>query len=334
MKILFIGGTGNISTDCAAWLHDQGHAISVVSRGQRSVPSAYQALVADRHDRGSLRDALKAAKPEVVLNFIGYDLPTVRLDHDILPGSVRQYLFISTAMVYAKPHRQLPLTEEAPLGNEFSDYAKQKLECEQWLLDRYRQDGFPATIVRPSHTYSPRWFPNVVASAGWTFAGRLKERKPVFVPDSGETPWALTATADFARGLGGLVGRETAIGECFHITTDESLTWNEIYAVTAQALDVDKPVIHQIPTRFIVDRFPRFRGGLTGDKCHPGLFDNRKIKRFVPGFECTISFADGIRRSVDWYRAHPEEQIVNRETDQLFDQVVNTWLTEGAQATT
>ena len=224
MRILFIGGTGNISGECAALLHEQGHEILVLTRGHSTVPPEYTAILADRKDPAAMRVALKRAKPDVVLNFIGYDLPEVQLDYELFRKKVRQYIFISSTTVYAKPPRELPITEAAPLGNAYWDYAQKKLACEQWLRQRWEEERFPVTIVRPSHTYSKHWVPNAVSSASYSFAARLEQGKPVFVPDNGENPWTLTAASDFAAGLAGLVDKPEALGEEFHITSDEVLT--------------------------------------------------------------------------------------------------------------
>jgi nucleoside-diphosphate-sugar epimerase len=321
MKILFIGGTGNISTDCAALLHQPGHEISVVTRGRSPVPATYRAVVADRQD---MRTALAGSRFDVVINFLGFDLPDVTADAQLFGGAIRQYIFISSATVYAKPHRQIPITESAPLGNAFSPYAQKKLACEEWLRC---QTKLPVTIVRPSHTYSPQWMPNCVSSGGWTFAARLLAGKTVFVPDDGANPWTLTATSDFAVGLAGLVGNANAIGETFHITSDEALTWNQIYAATAAALGVRLPSVERIPTEWLCERFPQLMAGLKGDKSNPGVFDNAKIKRFVPEFVCRKPFAAGIRESVAWFRSHPAEQTVNGKTDALFEEVVAAWRT-------
>jgi len=318
VKVLFIGGTGNISTDCAALLHQRGHEISLVTRGHAPVPAAYRAIPADRRDRA----ALAGLTADVVINFLGYDLPDIETDHAVFAGKIGQYIFISTAMVYAKPHRCLPLTETVPLGNPFSDYAQKKLAQEQWLAAR---PDFPVTIVRPSHTYGCRWFPNVVASAGWTFPARLEAGQPVFVPNAGTNPWTLTHTTDFAVGLAGLVGNNQAIGETFHITSDEALPWNRIYEVTAAALGVRLPAVEQIPVDFLCAHFPQFVNGIRGDKAEPGVFDNAKIKKFVPDFVCRKSFATGIRESVAWYAAHPGEKLVVAKTNALFDQVIAAW---------
>jgi nucleoside-diphosphate-sugar epimerase len=330
MKILFIGGTGNISTDCAALLHQRGHEISVVTRGRSRVRLAYHSIVADRKDLEAMRKALDGVTADVVINFLGYELSDVETDHALFAGKVSQYIFISTAMVYAKPHRQLPITEASPLGNPFSDYAKKKLECEAWLLERRAADAFPVTIVRPSHTYSKRWIPNTVSSAGYWFAARLEQGKPVFVANDGENVWTLTATSDFAVGLAGLVGNEKALGESFHITSDEALTWNQIYAEIAAAVGVQPPVFERIPVDFICERFPETIEPLKGDKAEPAAFDNSKIKRFVPDFKCKKPFAAGIRESVAWLKAHPEDQKPNPKADALVDSIIAAWRQQNA----
>jgi nucleoside-diphosphate-sugar epimerase len=331
MKILFIGGTGNISTDCAALLHKRGHQISVVTRGKSRVRTAYHSIVADRKDREALRSGLDGVAADVVINFLGYERSDVETDFSLFAGKVNQYVFISTAMVYAKPHRQLPITEESPLGNPYSGYAQRKLECERWLLERRASDAFPVTIVRPSHTYSRRWIPNTVSSAGYWFAARLEQGQPVFVPNDGENPWTLTATTDFAVGLAGLIGNEKAVGEAFHITSDEALTWNQIYAEIAAALGIQSPVIEKIPLDFLTERFPETIESLKADKAEPAVFDNSKIKRIVPDFICKKPFAAGIRESVAWLRAHPADQQPNPKADTLVDAIVASWRESRAQ---
>jgi nucleoside-diphosphate-sugar epimerase len=322
MKILFIGGTGNISTDCVAVLHERGHPIGVVTRGNAAASRGYRTFKADRRNLDALRGVLTGETFDVVINFLGYDVPDLAVDYALFAGRIRQYIFISSATVYAKPHRQLPITEKAPLGNVFSDYAQKKLRCEEWL--RERAGKLPVTIVRPSHTYSKTWIPNQIASAGYSFAARLERGESVYVLNDGENPWALTAAQDFAVGLAGLVGNEKAIGECFHITTDEALTWNQIYAEIGAALGVN-PVIEKIPADFICEKFPDLTGSLKGDKVEPGVFDNSKIKRFVPGFICQKPFAAGIREAVAWLRAHPDDQNLSPKLDATADKVIRSW---------
>ncbi len=325
MKILLIGGTGNLSADCASLLHQRGHEILVVTRGRSTVPAEYRALRAERKDLAAMRAALQGVQPDVVINFLGYDLSDVQVDYELFHNAVRQYLFISSATVYARPPQRLPLTEEAPLGNAWWDYAQKKLACEQWLRERWEQTRFPVTIVRPSHTYSRRWIPNPVSSSSYTFAARLEQGRPVFVPDGGQNPWTLTAATDFAAGLGGLVGLAEAVGEAVHITSDEVLTWNEIVAEIAVALGVPSPDIVKVPLEFICQTAPQLTGTLKGDKAQPGVFDNAKIKRFVPGFRCQKSFRVGVRESVAWLRTHPGQQNLNPHLDAMCDRVIGAW---------
>ncbi len=325
MDILFIGGTGNISAECVELLHRRGAQISVLSRGRRPVPDYCRAVVADRKNAASVRAALGNAHPEVVINFLGYELADVQLDYELFRGSTRHYVFISSATVYAKPPPRIPLTEDSPLGNPWWEYARKKLACEQWLLARRHESGFPVTIVRPSHTYSRRWVPNPVSSSSYSFARRLEHGKPVFVPDDGENPWTLTAASDFALGLAGLLGNAQALGEAFHITSDEVLSWNQIVAAIAEALGVHEPEVVKIPTDFICCHAPHLTGTLKGDKAHPGVFDNSKIKRLVPGFHCQKAFAVGVRESIAWLREHPAEQNLNPQVDATCDQAIAAW---------
>ena len=323
--VLLIGGSGNISTDVARLLAARGHRVSAVTRGQRAAPEGVRLLTADRHDAEALRRALGADGPDVVINFLGYTPEDVALDHALFAGRIRQYIFISTAMVYAKPHRHLPLTEDGPRGNPFSPYAQQKQACEDWLLARWRAERFPVTIVRPSHTYSPRWIPNPVRSGSYTLLARLERRQPVFVHDGGWSRWTLTATSDFAVGLAGLLGRDDVLGEAFHITSDEVLTWGQIYAATVHAAGVREPLILDIPTDFICRVRPQMVEWLSGDKAEPGVFDNKKIKRYVPDFVCRKPFRAGIAEAVAWFRAEPGRQTVDPETNAVFADVCAAW---------
>lgn len=329
MKILFIGGTGNISAECASLLHQRGHEILVVTRGTNAVPSQYRAIQADRKDPSALRASLKGIEVDVVINFLGYELSDVQLDHALFQGAIRQYIFISSATVYEKPPRSLPIVETAPRGNAFWDYAQKKVDCELWLESQHAATGFPVTLIRPSHTYSQRWIPNLISSSSYTFAARMEAGQPVFLPDDGQNPWTLTAATDFAVGLAGLVGKADAIGEAFHITSDEVLTWNEIYAEIAAALGVTSPKIIQIPTDFICQAAPQMTGPLKGDKCQPGVFDNSKIKRFVPEFACKKKFGIGVRESVAWLRQHPDRRNLNPQVDAVCDQVIAAWRERG-----
>ncbi len=272
-----------------------------------------------------MRTALQGLTFDVVLDFLAYELPDVQLDHELFVGKVRQYVFISSASVYTKPG-PLPITELSPVGNAWWDYAQKKLACERWLFERHKENGFPVTIIRPSHTYSKMWVPNPASSSSYTYAARLEQGKPVFVPDDGQNPWTMTAASDFAVGVVGLLGRTEALGEVFHITSDEALTWNQIATEIAAAVGSDSPRIVQVPTDFICQIAPYMTGTLKGDKSWPGVFDNSKIKRLVPDFRCEKPFRVGVRESVAWLRAHPEQQNLSSKVDQMIEEVVREYV--------
>jgi len=328
MKVLFLGGTGNISAECAELLHGRGHEIFVLTRGRAEVPKEYKAIQADRKDVAAMREVLTGVKPDVVVNFIGYEVGELEVDYELFKGVVRQYIFISSTVVYERPAKKLPYAEDAPQQNPWWDYAQKKIACEAWLRAR-QAEGFPVTIVRPSHTYSKRWVPNAVSSGSFSFAKRLEGGKPVYVHDDGESPWTLTAASDFAVGLGGLVGNGKAVGEAFHITSDEVLTWNQIYAEIAKAVGAKETKIIKVPTDFICEVVPSMIGNLKGDKAHAGVFDNSLIRRFVPEFLCAKPFRVGVRESVDWLRAHPEQQNLSAQVDETIEKVIKTWEERG-----
>ena len=328
MRILFVGGTGNISTDCAALLHRRGHEIAVLSRGRQTVPPAYESLVANRYEAADMRRVLSAESFDVVVNFLGFRLPELEIDFRLFAGRVRQYIFISSATVYAKPHETLPITEDTPLGNPYSEYARNKQACEEWLLDRYADAGFPVTVVRPSHTYCHRWLPNAISSSSYVLVSRQQRGKPVYLHDDGQNLWTLTAASDFAVGLAGLVGLDQVIGEAVHITSDEALTWNQIYAEIYRAAGIKDPGIVRIPSEFISRVNPAAEAGLIGDKREHAVFDNARIKRLVPEFECRKSVRRGLTESAAWFRAHAEAQQVDPALDALVDRVISAWRQE------
>ena len=332
MNLLFLGGTGNLSAACARVCHERGHQVNVLTRGRGSVPAEYHSLLADRKDPAAMQAALAGRTFDSVLNFIGFDLAEVQADYEVFRGKTGQYVFISSATVYEKPPRTLPIRESTPLGNAWWEYARKKIDCEEWLLSRFRADGFPVTIIRPSHTYSRQWIPNLVSSAGYSFAARLERRETVFVADQGATPWTLTHADDFAIGVAGLVGRIEAIGEAFHITSDEALPWKSIYREIAAALGVGEPHMVEVPTGLICAAAPQLVGNLKGDKTHPAVFDNAKIRRLVPEFHAGKTFATGIRESVAWMRGHPERQKLNPQIDVTNDAVIAAWKKAGCPA--
>jgi nucleoside-diphosphate-sugar epimerase len=325
VNILFIGGTGNISTDCAALLHERGHSVAMLTRGTRPVPEQYRAIVADHADIDAVRSAVGNDEFDAVVNFIGYEVADIEIDADVFRGRTGQYVQISTTAVYAKPHDVLPLNEASSVGNQFSEYGQKKLACERFLWERCHGLDFPVTIVRPSHTYSCRWVPNPVSSTTYTLAARMEAGKPVFVHGTGQSLWTLTHTTDFAVGLAGLIGNKQAIGEVVVITSDEVLTWNQICLETARAAGVKSPEIVQVPIEVICEAAPIMLAKLKGDKAEHGVFDNAKIKRLVPEFQCRTSFREGIAQSIDWFRRHPDLMVADPQVDAVFEAVLAAW---------
>jgi nucleoside-diphosphate-sugar epimerase len=325
MRILFIGGTGNLSSDCAALLASRGNEVLVLNRGKRPVPAGCRCVPADRNDPAGMKAALRDLRPDVVMDFIAYELADVEQAFQLFHHQLRQYVFISSATVYAKPPPKLPITEDSPFGNPWWEYARKKQACEEWLMARCREDRFPVTIVRPSHTYSHLWVPNPVSSSSYTFAGRLEQGRPVLVPDDGQNPWTLTAASDFAVAVAGLAALDDAIGEAVHITSDEVLTWNQIVQTIAEAVGARNPVVERIPVDFICQAHPEWTGNLKGDKVHPGVFDNSKIRKLVPEFKPAKPFAVGARESVAWLRAHPEQKNLSPQLDAVMDRIISAW---------
>ncbi|NMA42963.1 MAG: NAD-dependent epimerase/dehydratase family protein [Oligosphaeraceae bacterium] len=325
MKILFIGGTGNLSLACAEYLASQGHEISILNRGKSKIETPFEQIIADRNQPGALKKALQDRHFDVIADFICFDAQQAETAFEACRGRCAQYIFISTTVVYAKPHQKLPVTEQSPTGNNFSAYGRDKEAAENFLFSKYADDGFPITIVRPSHTYSERWLPNVVSSLGYTLAARLEQGKPIFVHDDGQGLWTLTHVRDFAVGFAGLCGNTRSIGQVYQITSDMVLTWNQIMRETAWALHIEEPEILTIPSEFICRIRPDMNGKLFGDKACAGIFDCAKLKKLVPDFDCRISFRQGIRESVAWFKADPARQTVDPEADQIFDQVCQAW---------
>lgn len=326
MKILFIGGTGNISLACAELLIERGHDMTLLNRGTRStVDFPCDVIIADRNKPGELKKALEGKYFDVIADFICFDRAGAELAYEACKDTCGQYIMISTTVVYEKPAKKLPITEDTPYGNDFWPYGRLKEEAEKYLLEKHRDNNFPLTIVRPSHTYSKTWIPNMVSSSDYTIAARLEKGLPIFVPDDGQGMWTLTHVRDFAVGFAGLCGKQEAIGEAYHITSDMVLTWNQIIKEIAGALGVKEYEVHKIPSEFICQKAPELDGRIIGDKACSAVFDCAKIKEIVPDFDCTISFRQGIKESVKWFREDKSRQKINEESNQIFDKVINAW---------
>lgn len=319
MKVLFIGGTGVISSACSDLALARGIDLYLLNRGKssRPVPGA-NAILGDISQPEKIRERLENLTFDVVVDWICFTPEQAKTDIRLFQGKTRQFIFISSASAYQTPPARLPVTEETPLENPFWDYSRNKIACERQFLQAFHETGFPITIVRPSHTYDCTKIPLV---GGFTALDRLRRGKKVVVHGDGTSIWVLTHARDFAKGLVGLLGQEKSLGEAFHITSDEWLTWNQIYFTFANILQVEPQLVH-IPSDFIAQFDPVLGAGLLGDKTQSMLFDNSKIKQFVPDFQATIPFATGAREIIDWYLADPARQMIDPHFAQLFESIL------------
>jgi nucleoside-diphosphate-sugar epimerase len=325
VKILFIGGTGNISAAVSRLLVQKGHELHLLTRGRRgvSIPGA-RMLKADVHDPLAVAALAAGTAWDTVVNWVAFQQADVERDLSLFRGRTRQYVFISSATVYQKPSLSPFITESTPLGNPYWEYARHKIACELRLNQAFREEGFPAVIVRPSHTYDTVL---PLAIGGWqdySIITRMRRGQAVVVHGDGTSLWTLTHAEDFAKGLAGLLGNGQAAGHSFHITSDEVLNWNQIYSTVAEAAGVEARILH-IPSDFIAAREPSLAGTLLGDKAHSVLFDNTKIKTFVPGYQALIPFREGIRRTLAWFEASPDRMRSTGETDLLLDRLIEAF---------
>jgi nucleoside-diphosphate-sugar epimerase len=322
MKVLFIGGTGFISTAVSRLALAKGIELYHLNRGLRKADlPGIQNVIADIHQPDNMRAALQGLQFDVVVDWIAYTPADIERDLAHFRGRVKQFIFISSASAYQKPPAYPIITESTPLHNPYWDYSRNKIACEERLLQAYRQEGFPVTIVRPSLTYDSN-FP--IAIGGWgcyTLADRLKNGRPIIVHGDGSSLWVVTHAEDFGRGFLGLVGNQQAIGHAFHITSDEVLTWDQIYMTIADALGVEANMVH-IASDFIAKVAPQLGAGLIGDKTWSAIFDNSKIKAFVPGFQAVIPFREGIRRTLAWFNADEKRRWVNNDVNDEMDRIL------------
>jgi nucleoside-diphosphate-sugar epimerase len=327
MKILFIGGTGIISSACADLAIARGHELFVLNRSTSTkypFPEGATLLKGDIHaDEAHLAALVAGRRFDAVVDYIAFTPNDIERDLRLFRGRTDQFVFISSASAYQKPVKNYLITEETPLENPFWEYSRNKIACEDLLMQEYRENGFPVTIIRPSHTYGHSQIPFGYAAWGgpWTVIDRMKRGKKVIVHGDGTSLWVLTWNADFAKGLVGLLGNEKAIGDAFQITSDQALSWNQIYLEAYQALGLSPNVVH-IPSDFIARFDEGAVGSLIGDKSNSVVFDNSKIKRFVPDFKCEVTWAEGVRRSLAWFEAHPEFQTVDNAASELWDKII------------
>ncbi len=323
MKALFIGGTGTISTAIVQRLVSLGWEVWLLNRGNRTsvVPEGVHVLKADIHREGEVISQIGKQVFDVIADFIGFTVSDVERDYRLFQGRCRQYIYISSASAYHKPAADYRITEGTALSNPYWEYSRNKIACEQYLMERNQKDGFPVTIVRPSHTYDCRSIPVGVHGnhGSWQVMERMLRGKPVIIHGDGSSLWTLTYNTDFAIGFTGLMGNPHAIGEAFQITGDETLTWNQIYATIADALDVELNPYY-VSSSYLADVGRAagydFAGSLLGDKAVSVVFDNSKLKRIVPEMRTNVPFSEGVRKALQYILAHPAEC---QHTDPPFD---------------
>ena len=320
MKVLFIGGTGVISSACSQLALERGIELFLLNRGQsvRPMPAGAKILQGDIRDPQSVVAALGNLSFDAVVDWVAFTAGHVEADLALFRGRTRQYVFISSASAYQTPPASLPVTESTLLDNPFWQYSRDKIACEERLVRAYREEKFPITIVRPSHTYDRTMVP---IEGGWTVVDRMRRGLPVIVHGDGTSLWTLTHHTDFARGLVGLLGHSHAIGEAVHITSDEWLTWNQIFEIVARAAGVEPRLVH-VPSDVVAAYDAKWGAGLLGDKSHSMIFDNRKIKRLVPDFVCRIPFSRGAEEILAWYDADPARRKVNADFNRVCDRVL------------
>ena len=324
-SVLFIGGSGVISAACVREAVEQGFDVTVLNRGttdKRPIPEAVTRLQADVSDRAALEAAIADQRWDVVIDFVAFTPDQVQRDIEVFTGRTNQYVFISSASAYQTPATHLPITESTPLKNPFWQYSRDKIACEDLLVQAYREDDFPMTIIRPSHTYDETLVP---FSGGWTVLGRMRAGKPVVVCGDGSSLWTITHARDFAVGFVGLLDRAEAIGEAFHITGDEAPTWDRIAHELAAAAGVEDLQIVHVPSDAIDALDAEWGASLLGDKANSSVFDNTKVQTLVPEFAQTTSIRQGAREIVAWFDADPSRQVTDERLDGLMDQLVERW---------
>lgn len=326
MKVLFIGGTGTISSAISRELVNSGHELYLLNRGSKNevFGGKVKELLADIKDEEKVAELVKDLKFDVVADFIAFVPAQLERDYRLFKDKTKQFIFISSASAYQKPLSDYRITEGSPLSNPYWEYSRNKIACEDYLMKLYREEGFPVTIVRPSHTYDERNVPLGVHGSNGSFqvVKRMLEGKKVIIHGDGTSLWTMTHNSDFAKGFIGLMGNIHAIGEAVQITSDESLTWNQIYKIVADALGVELKVCYASSEFLDATSSYDFNGSLIGDKANTVVFDNSKVKRLVPGFTCTRRFDQGVKETIDYVLSHPECQKEDSEFDLWCDKVI------------
>ena len=323
MKVLFIGGTGTISTASTKLALARGFDLTLLNRGSegREVPDGARVINGDIRDLASARAAIGDERFDVVVDWVAFTPEHIETDLQLFQGRCGQYIFISSASAYQTPPATLPVRESTILDNPYWAYSRNKMACEERLQRAYREDKFPITIIRPSHTYDKYYLP---IEGGWTVAERMLRGDKIIVHGDGTSLWTLTHSSDFAKGMVGLLGNDHALGESFHITSDEWLTWNRIHEIIAAALGVKADIVH-IPSDLINAYAPDWGASLLGDKAHSFILDNSKIKRLVPDFVCTTPFSRGVEDIINWHMADSSRRVVSKEFDAMCGRMLEAY---------
>lgn len=327
MKVLFIGGTGKISSAVTALAVEKGFDMYLLNRGQtdRPVPDGATLINGDIRDAASVKAALRDWKFDVVVNWIAFTADHIETDIELFRDRTSQYIFISSASAYQSPPVNLPVTESTPLDNPYWKYSQDKIACEDRLMRAYKEEKFPFTVVRPSHTYDRTMLP---FQGGWTVIDRMRKGKKILVHGDGTSIWVFTHHTDFAKGFVGLLGNNRAIGEAFHITSDELLTWNQLHEIAGRAAGAPPLDIVHVPSDLINAFEPAWGVGLLGDKGASMVFDNTKIKRISPEFMCTVPWEQGAQEMVEWYDGDASRRVVDEEYNAMADRIIAAY--EGA----
>jgi nucleoside-diphosphate-sugar epimerase len=329
MRVLFIGGTGNISSAVSELAIKKKIELIHINRGTNNKMDSVVTYVTDINNIEKVKKFIGDQEFDCVVNWIAFTPSDIERDYNLFKEKTKHYIFISSATVYQKPPVSYIITEDNPLGNPYWDYARNKIACENLLMKYYREHNFPATIVRPSHTYNTV-IP--VAIGGWTeytIIDRIKKGLPIIVHGDGTSLWTITHSNDFAKGLLGLIENESSIGEAFHITSDEVFTWNQIYTIVANAIGQEPNIVH-IASDYIADYadtngYPSLRGTLLGDKSYSKVFNNSKIKKYVDGYKAEIPFQKGIKDTIEWFEQYSKRMIINNITNLFIDNLLKTY---------
>jgi nucleoside-diphosphate-sugar epimerase len=320
LKVLFIGGTGIISSACCRLAVQRELDLHALNRGAtqfRPLPSEVTILHGNIRDQASVRDVLDDHEFDVVVNWIAFTPEHIETDLELFRGRVGQYVFISSASAYQAPPSRVPVTESTPLNNPYWQYSRDKIACEDRLIRAYREESFPAVIVRPSHTYDRTAVPSY---AGWTLVQRMREGKDVVVQGDGTSLWTLTHSDDFAKGFVPLLGNTRTIGEAFHITSDDVLTWNQITMILAAAAGAEAKIV-PVPSDAIAAADPNWGPALLGDSAHSMIFDNSKLRSVVPDYVATITLEQAAPEIIAWHDQNPSQQRFDPDLDALMDKL-------------